>query len=443
MRTRCRRGTWHLNWMEALESYIKRASIGETLRKEHQKELEKARCETVVCSQNDTWLKEVNPSITRGLLAVRSLEGPICDVALLPKMRVLDAKKDIEKKMMIPFREQMFVVGCTVLSDDQMLNEVLESAMASGDCQIKAEGVASIATRLVRMEPSYIYALGGRSGIHHLASAERYDPAANSWWPLPPMKQRRVRLAAAVLRGCVYAIGGMDENECALRTVERYNPQMQQWEPVAPMRRRRSAVAAAAIGNYIYVTGGIGEDDEPLASVERYDAATEDWSPLPPMRRPRAGHSVVVVGQSVLAVGGAFGTQHVGDVERFDPAAGKWIPLPGMFIERTGHGTAQVGGKVFAVGGCRGGGARADVLQCNGLGNAQGPWTSLPRMVSDRGEVSAVAIGGQVYALGGCNDTGALRTAEWFDVATGKWILVAPMGEARRGLASCYAAAER
>ena len=57
-----------------------------------------------------------------------------------------------------------------------------------------------------------------------VATAERFDPAAGLWTTLPPMPTPRRSLAAAALGGCVYALGGWDEDEAALGTVERYDP---------------------------------------------------------------------------------------------------------------------------------------------------------------------------------------------------------------------------
>ena len=44
-----------------------------------------------------------------------------------------------------------------------------------------------------------LYALGGSDGSRELSSCEVYDPASNSWRAIAPMGSKRGYLAAAVL----------------------------------------------------------------------------------------------------------------------------------------------------------------------------------------------------------------------------------------------------
>ena len=52
-----------------------------------------------------------------------------------------------------------------------------------------------------------VYAIGGYNG-HYLASVSGYDPATNAWAAAPSLGTARANLAAAVLNGTLYALGG-------------------------------------------------------------------------------------------------------------------------------------------------------------------------------------------------------------------------------------------
>ena len=93
--------------------------------------------------------------------------------------------------------------------------------------------------------PEFIYALGGRAaGSNNLNTVEQYDPGTNTWSAVAPMSTVRSYLAAAVLGGHLYALGGIGNTR--LNTVERYDPGLNTWTAVAPMSTARFALAAAA-----------------------------------------------------------------------------------------------------------------------------------------------------------------------------------------------------
>jgi N-acetylneuraminic acid mutarotase len=55
-----------------------------------------------------------------------------------------------------------------------------------------------------------------------LSTVEAYDPATDTWTTKAPMPTARQGLAAAVVNGSLYAIGGY--NGSYLSTVESYTP---------------------------------------------------------------------------------------------------------------------------------------------------------------------------------------------------------------------------
>jgi len=73
---------------------------------------------------------------------------------------------------------------------------------------------------------------------------EVYDPAANSWTTIAPMKTAVQAAASVALNGELYVIGGMDAANATVATVQVYNPSPTNGKPRRRCRRRRAARAA-------------------------------------------------------------------------------------------------------------------------------------------------------------------------------------------------------
>ena len=130
----------------------------------------------------------------------------------------------------------------------------------------------------------------------------------------------------ALIRGKVYAVGGVDatSNDCA--TVERYDPGTDSWESVANMPTPRSYLAAVAYGRHLYALGG-DLDEETLADVERYDPARDAWERLAPVPTPRKFFAAVELGGFLYAIGGETqGEEYTATVDRYEFASGEWSP---------------------------------------------------------------------------------------------------------------------
>lgn len=60
------------------------------------------------------------------------------------------------------------------------------------------------------------------------------------------MHEERGFLSVATLNGCIYAMGGC-QNQKKLKTAERYEPDTNQWTMIASMHKRRAEAGAATL----------------------------------------------------------------------------------------------------------------------------------------------------------------------------------------------------
>merc|ERR1712204_89987 len=83
-----------------------------------------------------------------------------------------------------------------------------------------------------------IYAVGGRDDCTELSSAERYNPATNTWAPIVAMMSRRSGVGLAVVNGQLFAVGGFD-GTTYLKTIEVYDKEANSWKLCGSMNCRR------------------------------------------------------------------------------------------------------------------------------------------------------------------------------------------------------------
>ncbi|HSP18271.1 MAG TPA: kelch repeat-containing protein, partial [Myxococcaceae bacterium] len=107
-----------------------------------------------------------------------------------------------------------------------------------------------------------LYVTGGRAPGHeaedgqNVSSTEVYDPATNTWSPLPDLPTPRSGGASAVLGGKLYVLGGGLPGATVYKTVERFSPQSGAWERLGDMPIELTGHRATAVGHDLYVVGG-------------------------------------------------------------------------------------------------------------------------------------------------------------------------------------------
>jgi len=157
-----------------------------------------------------------------------------------------------------------------------------------------------------------IYVAGGANGGggNSMENAvEVYDPVANTWTALHPMKTGRNHCGGAFIDGKFYVVGGRRVTR-ALDANEVYDPQTNKWERQAPLPTARGGIGVAAVNGELFVFGGEtlfpNGGGEVHGEVEAFNPATNTWRSLSPMPTPRHGIWASVIGNNIFLPGGGL-----------------------------------------------------------------------------------------------------------------------------------------
>ena len=148
---------------------------------------------------------------------------------------------------------------------------------------------------------------GAPAAYEPVADLAVYDPAGNTWQPLPPMRVRRDHAYGAVVAGHLFIAGGRDRPTYDIAAVEEYDPAAKVWHDRAPMPTGRSGGSSAVLDGRLFTFGGEGNKASPLGiydQVESYDPAQNAWARFGPMKHPRHSTSAAAFGRQILVAGG-------------------------------------------------------------------------------------------------------------------------------------------
>mmetsp|Transcript_79361 Transcript_79361/g.220826 ORF Transcript_79361/g.220826 Transcript_79361/m.220826 type:complete len:434 (-) Transcript_79361:119-1420(-) len=336
-------------------------------------------------------------------------------------------KAELEAQMGAPRHQQRLLCGSRVLDDARPL-------FSQGVTPTRAT------VMLVQTADSRLYAIGGHdAGGRALASGEVFDPAANSWTPLPAMLSRRADLAAAILEGKLYALGGVD-GQMVLASTEVFDPETGYWMRAAPMAMARMGLAAAALDGRLVALGG-SEYDRCLSTVEVYEPMLGVWKELPPMQACRVHFAAAAAEGKLYAVGGLDGgDQPLASAECFDMATGAWSALPTLSNSLSHLGAVAEAGRLLVCGGRRHGGLPSDAVEILDVGAHV--WVTLAPMSLPRMRLGVGVANGRLYVVGGSSGECLASTevlelggADAAEAGSMQWTSLAMMDFRRTGLA--------
>ncbi len=270
---------------------------------------------------------------------------------------------------------KIFVLGGSLRQDDYALTRNEEYDPATGAWRARAPLPSGASHMAAAVLDGTIYAIGGFTGRDHKGPVERvfaYDIAVDAWRALPPLAVPRGSIGAAALRGKIHAVAGRVTNESddwhskgVVGTHEVYDPATGRWAEAAPLPTPRDHLAVVAADGKLHAIGGrYGNNDQMSDLHDVYDPATQAWTSAPPLPTARGAVAGALSNGLILVIGGEDETRTYVENEGYDVELRRWRKLAPMPAGRHGHGAAVVGASAYVVGGAlqRGGRGATDEL---------------------------------------------------------------------------------
>nr|KAG5693716.1 hypothetical protein BaRGS_008358 [Batillaria attramentaria] len=194
-----------------------------------------------------------------------------------------------------------------------------------------------------------IYVVGGFDGVEYFNSCRKFYTAKKMWTEAPPMNSKRCYVSAVALQGkiyvrvalmgTIYICGGFNGQEC-LNSAEYYDPVANQWTLIAPMRNRRSGVGVIAYHGQVYALGGFNGITR-MNTGERYCPKSRTWTTIPEMYSPRSNFAVGVIDDLLFTIGGFNGVTTISQVECYDSDVEECVSVSVIMIVVSGHGVIK------------------------------------------------------------------------------------------------------
>ncbi|MBI2833570.1 MAG: hypothetical protein HYX76_03980 [Acidobacteria bacterium] len=162
---------------------------------------------------------------------------------------------------------------------------------------------------------TFVYALGGYGGapyFHDTVDRAEINPDGSLGpWALDPfhMTTARYGFSAAIGGNHIYVFGGTDGTiylssieSCEIMPDGSLGP----WQIVGSLPSARVNMAAVVVGGFVYIIGGF--DTGPLSEVDRAEVRADGslgaWETMTPMTIARHAHAGVAVGSNLYALSG-------------------------------------------------------------------------------------------------------------------------------------------
>jgi N-acetylneuraminic acid mutarotase len=239
-----------------------------------------------------------------------------------------------------------------------------------------------------------IYFAGGRiwNSNNNFKLIERYDLSEDHWETLTPMSLDRGGMAASVLNGKLYALGGMD-----LKSVEIFDPVSGEWEAGIDLPYVISHTNAVTANNKIYLVGGRGASGQRLNQTLCFDPSSNQWSSKANMPTARSRAKLVWFENRIWVIGGNDGGTSK-KVESYDPFSSSWQMETSLNLPRESL-VAWIANEKIYVGGGNNGSSYFRSIEVYDPTTKQ--WSDAGNFPENKQSADAVVLNDQVYVIAG------------------------------------------
>ena len=215
---------------------------------------------------------------------------------------------------------------------------------------------------------------GGRGSDGPLNDGAAYQPATDTWTPLPVenVPEARFDFTTVWAGDRLLVWGGKDGQGRPLNSGGQLvfsENALPEWRPIsfvgAPSAR--SLHTAVWAFGHLFVWGG--EGDGLLGDGAAYNPFTDTWLPMSPINAPtaRALHMATWTGTEMLVYGGNTTTGPSSTGHAFDPASNSWrnLTLSGNPVPRAESSVAWAGDELLLFGGRQNGTLLGSIQRLN------------------------------------------------------------------------------
>jgi hypothetical protein len=298
----------------------------------------------------------------------------------------------------------------------------------------------------VRVTAPSAFAKGGRPIAAHLeiegsTIALFVDPTHEEvlvdpqWISVAPMAQGRLSHASVKLAdGRVLVSGGFNSNGYTA-SAEIYDPMANTWSATGSMTqaRGRHTMSRLPDGKVLVVGGYIGINNPPTG-VELYDPSTGTFSNIGSLT-PRFDHSATTLTDGrILIAGGNSGNTVLNTALLYDPATGVFSAAGTLpRVHQAHRATRLADGRVLVTGNFSGSNLVSEMLTADLYNPATNTWSQAGSMKAGRyWHAAGLLQDGRVILAGGQgNNNNYLSSAEIYTPATNTFALVTSMGTSR------------
>ncbi|KAG8516304.1 Kelch-like protein 25 [Galemys pyrenaicus] len=197
-----------------------------------------------------------------------------------------------------------------------------------------------------------LYVVGGHTALAgvfpaspsvSLKQVERYDPGANKWALVAPLRDGVSNAAVVSARLKLFVFGGTSVHRGMVSKVQCYDPAENRWSIRAECPQPWRYTGAAVLGSQIFIMGG--DTEFTAASAYRFDCEANQWTRIGDMTAKRMSCHALAAGNKLYVVGGYFGTQRCKTLDCYDPTSDTWecvttVPyalIPTAFVSTWKH----------------------------------------------------------------------------------------------------------
>jgi N-acetylneuraminic acid mutarotase len=241
-----------------------------------------------------------------------------------------------------------------------------------------------------------IYAVGGRyydgTFTPSLALLEEYNPVTDVWTRKMDMPTSRDRLMVGVNNNLLYVMGGVFGGV----NNEVYDPSLNTWTIKNAMQIARGGATIGAINGKLYMVSG----DNTYQRVDEYEPTNDVWTQKTSMNTKRYFSGGGVINDKMYIVGGELMSGWPTNIaEMYDPSTDTWTTKAPMSNARSGLCVCTINGRLYAIGGTH---SIVEVYD-----PVLDQWTtrsSLPRQIEN---AALGVVNGRIYLFGGIENTSA------------------------------------